>query len=612
MAKTFNLNPGADTTLVAAATKAAMANVPKDLSGTFEAMSASYEKTMSTIGASFKQAAFNIGKMGGQAAKTALYNRQQDNKGFAMEILVEKEILGPKTNEQATEASKKEEEGALITTDPTDDPTGGVGTNTVKTTIGDELKNIRKELFDLYLKTDPESRKRKAGLRNKRDQFRNDIKFLENADNFSDELLTSNNADLKTTGEFNLFMKQAMNAYKTKTGKINDPKSDYHDFEAVLTRDENDKLAFMFKNADGEFITGKDDDLKPTSVKGKKPFVLTMDKTNSLIKTKLDATTTNNINKAFNDLEKRGANAGTEYMGDQFVNRLRPLFENEDNLHKLIRTPMGDNATSLEHNLNNPSAESAEIFASLSSTTMQKMLDEGYITDTGEKGITKEDFIGSAVAVSNYKKVKNAILDPDNDFYDQQNTTQIALDHVKRTGEVFHNTGKARYNAAAANVNQKNQKTIVDLPWSKGVTINNQTEQNQYNQTMSLARDLLQQSTGQTLRVGQDVWKRNKNNSYTLVETYQSGRLMPVAKDSQDTKTQSQMFQLLPRNKFSPTSDFLREMQKANYPGPLNLQELLKSSLARTSNYLGINTEGGSAASKTAEDYKNMLIKKQD
>ena len=155
----------------------------------------------------------------------------------------------------------------------------------------------------------------------------------------------------------------------------------------------------------------------------------------------------------------------------------------------------------------------------------------------------------------------------------------------------------------------KNQKTIVDLPWSKGVTINNQTEQNQYNQTMSLARDLLQQSTGQTLRVGQDVWKRNKNNSYTLVETYQSGRLMPVAKDSQDTKTQSQMFQLLPRNKFSPTSDFLREMQKANYPVPFNLQELLKSSLARTSNYLGINTEDGSAASKTAEDYYKMIKK---
>ena len=102
----FNLNPGADATLVTAATRAAMANVPKDLSGTFEAMSASYEKTMSTIGASFKQAAANIGKLGAGLVNDALYNQQQINKGFPTEILIEKEILGPKTEEQA-----KEDEG---------------------------------------------------------------------------------------------------------------------------------------------------------------------------------------------------------------------------------------------------------------------------------------------------------------------------------------------------------------------------------------------------------------------------------------------------------------------------------------------------------------------
>jgi hypothetical protein len=593
----MSLNPGADATLVAAATRAAMANVPKDLSGTFQAMSASYEKTMSTIGASFKQAAFNIGKMGANLVNDALYNQQQINKSSATEILVEKEILGPKTEEQAKE--DEGQPGGLITTDPSDDPvtTGGIGTGTQKTTIGDELKNIRKELFDLYLKTDPESRKRKAELRNKRDQFHNDIKFLENTDNFSDELLTSNNADLNATGEFNLFMKQAMNAYKTKTGKINDPKSDYNGFEAVLTRDENDKLAFMFKDAQGNFITGKDDDLKPTSSPGEKPFVLTMDKTNNLIKTKLDPTTVNNINKAFADLEKRGSYAGTEYMGDQFVNRLRPLFEDEGALHKLIRMPMGNNGTSLEHDLNNPSAESAEIFTSLSGTTLQKMLDEGYITDTGEKGITKEDFIGSDVAVSNYKKVKNAILDRDNDFYDQQATTQIALEHVKRTGEVFHLAGVA--------TRKKNTTTsvggtpTVDLPWGKGITINNQTEQNQYNEVMSLTRDLIEQSEGQTLRVGQDVWRRNKNNSYTLIETYQSGQLRPVKKEFQDTKTQSQMFQLLPRNKFSPTPDFLRQMQKINYPGPVK----------NPSSYIDRFFGGfrGSSGSKTAEDYFKMI-----
>ena len=68
----FNLNPGADATLVAAATKAAMANVPKDLSGTFQAMSLSYDKAMSRIGASFGKLANTLGQAAGQLANDAI------------------------------------------------------------------------------------------------------------------------------------------------------------------------------------------------------------------------------------------------------------------------------------------------------------------------------------------------------------------------------------------------------------------------------------------------------------------------------------------------------------------------------------------------------------
>ena len=68
----ISLNPGSDATLVAAATRAAMANVPKDLSGTFEAMSKSYEKTMSTIGASFGKLANTLGQAAGQLANDAI------------------------------------------------------------------------------------------------------------------------------------------------------------------------------------------------------------------------------------------------------------------------------------------------------------------------------------------------------------------------------------------------------------------------------------------------------------------------------------------------------------------------------------------------------------
>ena len=49
----INLNPGADATLTAAAYRAGMANVPKDLSGTFEAMAKSYDDTMQSVAESW-------------------------------------------------------------------------------------------------------------------------------------------------------------------------------------------------------------------------------------------------------------------------------------------------------------------------------------------------------------------------------------------------------------------------------------------------------------------------------------------------------------------------------------------------------------------------------
>ena len=41
--KGISLNPGSDATLVAAATRAALANVPQDLSDTFEKRAESYD-----------------------------------------------------------------------------------------------------------------------------------------------------------------------------------------------------------------------------------------------------------------------------------------------------------------------------------------------------------------------------------------------------------------------------------------------------------------------------------------------------------------------------------------------------------------------------------------
>tara|TARA_R100001443_G_scaffold117058_1_gene139709 strand:- start:1860 stop:3812 length:1953 start_codon:yes stop_codon:yes gene_type:complete len=71
MAKSINLNPGADATLVTAAYRAAMANTPKDYSRTLQRAADSYDKTMQAQGKVFKNLASIGAKIGGDMIKTA-------------------------------------------------------------------------------------------------------------------------------------------------------------------------------------------------------------------------------------------------------------------------------------------------------------------------------------------------------------------------------------------------------------------------------------------------------------------------------------------------------------------------------------------------------------
>ena len=76
------LNPGADATLVQAAYAAAMANVPKDLSGTFEAMATNYAKTMEIVGTSWKEAIKTTGELAEIATGLFAENRKARRRGI--------------------------------------------------------------------------------------------------------------------------------------------------------------------------------------------------------------------------------------------------------------------------------------------------------------------------------------------------------------------------------------------------------------------------------------------------------------------------------------------------------------------------------------------------
>ena len=157
-----NLNPGADQTLVTAAYRASMANVPKDLSGTYEALASNYAATMKIVGESYGQLAKTVGKIGGQLAGQAIENMRMTGQGDSLLINKEIEVQGPETKEQSEATEGKEgKAGWSVTTDISDDPTSDInalGTKTKTVTVGDELRDIRKELSSLFLKTDKKSR----------------------------------------------------------------------------------------------------------------------------------------------------------------------------------------------------------------------------------------------------------------------------------------------------------------------------------------------------------------------------------------------------------------------------------------------------------------------
>jgi len=79
----INLNPGADATLVTAATRAAMANVPKDLSQMFQAQTENYRKTMESVGKSYSEMIGTVAAVAAPFAKEAIQRQKMTNFGHS-------------------------------------------------------------------------------------------------------------------------------------------------------------------------------------------------------------------------------------------------------------------------------------------------------------------------------------------------------------------------------------------------------------------------------------------------------------------------------------------------------------------------------------------------
>ena len=420
MAKT-TLNPGADPTLVQAATNAAMANVPKDLSKTFNRLAESYTNTMAVVAESYGTAIKNVTEVGGQLVKGAIENY---NKGI-----------------------------------------GSVGAMNVMTTgthkgksYADRLKEIRKEKFGLTFKFDDESKKEKARLNAEKDRIIETLNILNESDNFNNEQLMNNAINPEATGIHGLVMKQAMDAFKTTSGVIQE--GPYKGFKAVLGDDANGDAVFMLQNGNGEFVTGSANG--ELTFDGDKNYSISVSRLNKeLLVPKLDANKVAGISNELNKLLKSQYKTYGEISPSikSFINNT--LVEENELLAATTMT-FGPMQQSLAQALNSPSTDSAEIFAGLSGATLKAMgVDE--MADK-KKGYTKADFIGNEVAVSNYNKVKDKILNRQNDNFSEYDTRKILLDYVDKQAGEAHNYTPTSNN----NLNEKNYFTYKFVPGAGG------------------------------------------------------------------------------------------------------------------------------------------------
>lgn len=405
MAKTFNLNPGADATLVNAAYRAAMANVPKDLSGTFQSMAANYANTMRIIGNAWEGVAKNIGSLAGEAASNAIENINYGARGL----------------------SYQNEDGTAFLTDTLDEIKGG--------------------LLDTWTKGNPLSRENRAErikLRQKRDKVFGQIDMLDSGVSSLGEVLANGTYDEIGTGYTNMRIINAAQAMKTSSGKTKD--GDY----LIPGYDENNDLTLTLYDKNGVVKNNNEEiKIKPADIDG------------LLVRENPDLIT--NIDALFKNLEDQGYKRGGKYIGfvdKKFRNSLGKLLKNGNNLHHAMNQNLHYGVNFLD-DLKNPegSITSANIFGKLNNILpTDSQGNQLKIEDSNNSGgIDDGDFANK----DNYAKLFNALTDKTDKYYDENTTRKVFLDWAQQQGEDVFNYGKGNRPASdSSNLTIQNYEYI--------------------------------------------------------------------------------------------------------------------------------------------------------
>jgi|10_taG_2_1085330.scaffolds.fasta_scaffold08353_4 hypothetical protein len=458
------LNPGADPTLVQAAYAAAMANVPKDLSGTYEALAKSYGDTMKSVSESWSESIKTVANLGAPLIKQAIRNQ------FAP-IAMEGHMYDRPAVSVDTDVEQRGHEGywkykdsdRIYHTDkgkteffedpdsyykhrkekglPKDFTTDLKTVDRIKLepiSMADKFREIRKELRGLGLKQDKASKIRRHELKTARTHLYNNLEYLENIDNFTNDNLAKGLVDLEASGEMALLMQNALAAFKTKSGVIPPGQKGLEEFagyHVTLAADENDDFNFILRNKSGEIVTGQDLDGNILTEKGGKPYLIAMNDLADNLIPKTDQKVLDTLAKGYNKLLT--SNAPT-FGQSGHRNWMAGFVRDEASLFGIMQHALGSSKTSWIEDLNSESVESATIFAGMGKAKLEKMgIDE--MADK-KKGYSASDFIGEdgSINTKNYKIVKDALLNRKSGNYEFKTTQRMFLDYSDRIGEDMH------------------------------------------------------------------------------------------------------------------------------------------------------------------------------
>ena len=424
-----NLNPGADQTLVAAAYRASMANVPHDLSGTFEKVAQSYAESMSTIGQAWKQ----VATIGGKALGRATNNFIQSEKKKALASTYE--------NAEGIKFFMDGTDNIVETENPDFDPNlpeSESNKKMIKTiTHVDGLNDIQDAYWETFQKN-PFSREniaKRMRLKQDKEKLFAQVDLLEagfsevaanfQAGNYSKDAMAFG-------GTAKLY--EAISAMKTSSGKTEDgyyikPSHDANGDIVLNLFDANDNPVLADKN---------DPKSRQISIKADNLASKTIINNPDVAK---------GLGDIFENTRKLSASnlkgVTWEHNAKVIENQLANLVDSENDLHYAMHEKRIGNLTgSFADELTSESEMSASIFGSMSQLKLQEIgVDE--MAD-GTAGYSASDFTSGAVGTENYAKVVSALTNRENKNYDENVTREAFLDWAVGKAKGYWDYGKGQ------------------------------------------------------------------------------------------------------------------------------------------------------------------------